>query len=493
MEADNPYTKIDKLNSTAREIYKASPEEAQELAYKAVEMATDEYYLRGVAEGHNVLYWLYLKEYHNREKANYHLKAYKAANTELKELIDLSSLNYAKGYRLYAAGNYTDATPLLLDSYDIAVQQRAPKKAATSLYTVALIFKQTGWPDKSISYLNKIATDEISDEFKISVFKLKGMLYYDRKNYVKAIEAYNSGIQIAKERGDNKQTIKLLEAVALPLIHTRQYQEASETIQLGLKLADDTGDRHLYAELLMKQGLLMEKQNRYAESIGYHTEATVIFSSTGHTGSIASAYLALSHVYSLAGDSKLAREAALKGLAYQDEAPYGTAMELLQNMSLLSRNLGDETAYYKYRSEALSLQNKDLQSSHYEGVHKAELDYRSRVGQQELDEFLAAHEQAMADKRIKQYAVLLGILLLISVTIIMVLNLAPMRQYDKMIRTNHTGLLKVMASIDEWMKHLRLMRPEPVAKPAAPDEHDLHDIPRRKRDDDDDDGKPFED
>ncbi|MFA0961462.1 hypothetical protein AB9P05_06625 [Roseivirga sp. BDSF3-8] len=472
---DNPYARVDHLISTARATYETDPKEAEQAALKALEIAKAEYYLKGIQNSHNVLQWVYLYRLQDNTKATYHQQEYEIASHKLEKVQDIGALNYSKGHHLYALGKYTEATPFLFEAYESYLETREPEKAGYSLYTISLIFQQTGWPEKGIQYLNKIHLDEIPASFQVSVLKLKGVLYYELQQYDKAISSYTEGMSVAKAERDKVATLKLMNALTLPLIDSKAYDEARRIIGEGKSLAQELNDREKLGEVLQKEGLLYERLGAYERAIEANKTAGGLFRYAGNQERMAMVQLDLSHLHKLKGEYEKALAAGLEGTALENIS-HQTKTQLYNNLSTIAQLNNDQLNHFRYENEALRMEKTSLENSHHVGVHKAELDYRTMLEDRALDELLVTHEENRFAYDLKRYAILASVVLMACVLVMFLLNQGPMRRYDKLLGIMHQRMMHMYDEVGKSMERLNKLFPlaNAIHKPAPPDEHDIH-------------------
>ncbi|MFA0961667.1 tetratricopeptide repeat protein [Roseivirga sp. BDSF3-8] len=473
-ETNNVYHTVDRFIQQARDLYKEQPEDAEHIALKALELSKKNFYLKGEKNSHNVLYWIYLKGNVDQQKAEYHLKAYEATSNRMDKLNDLGALNYSKGYHLYKTGEFTSALAYLLEAYDIYLVDNKPNKAGHALYTIALIFYKNDLPDQGIRYAKKIEIDSLAAPMQINTLQLLGMLHYEAAHYDEAIVAYSEAISVAETAGDKLAGARIKRALSLSLMEAEQFDEAKEVIQQGLQVAAEIEhSQNLTGELLLNEAYLYEKMDQPGLGIRSINKAIPLFEETGNFALLAQANQALSHNHFTLKNYEEAKDFALKGLRYKDEARANTLIDLYTNLSTYCRELGDETGYYKYAHEALKVDHAALQSSQKLGLQKAELSYRNDSEIRDLEADIITHEAYMSQSRNIRWAIIGGIVLTLAVLFILLLNYGPIRHYERRVDKAHSLGLNIMEQLDKIMKAMSL-KSEKVSPPEGPDETDLH-------------------
>ncbi|MGB3183900.1 MAG: hypothetical protein WBB45_21080 [Cyclobacteriaceae bacterium] len=469
---DNVYLTVDKSIQKARDLYKDTPEESKEIALQALALSEKEYYLKGIKNSHNVLYWLYLQEYDNQEKATYHLKAYEAASNKVEQLQDLGALNYSKGLHLYNKGDYSSALPYLFESYDIYSLDNRLRQAGYSLYTAILILRKASLPHRGIKYIKKIDFESLDNTYQISTKKLEGLLYTDIGDIEKALASFKSAASLATDNVSAKAHI--LSSISLAHINLGQFTEAKTSIDEGLGLTQELNDDRLRADFYQKLGLLNEEKGNYQQAATYYAKAGGLYLSVNMPSDLFNIQNDLLHIYLVAGEYKKALSEGLSGLELVDNGDYGIKKKFYENLSTLSQRLGNEADYYKYQHKAALLQVDQLQNSQKVGVHKAELTYRNETEIRALETDIISHEQYMTKSRNMRWAIITSIVLTLAVLLIILLNRIPMRAYEGRVEKAHNLGLTIMEQLNGMIKAMSATRSGKISPPEAPDETDLY-------------------
>lgn len=131
--------------------------------------------------------------------------------------------------------------------------------------------------DKALDILNDIPLDNLYNELSIEIVNATGLIYYQQKNFKKALSSFYCGMQKITEDVDFKIQAKLLFNYTLTLEESDRNKEALDTLLSGIELLLENDSLFLLGDYYYTKGFIYDKLNNYEEAISNLKLAQMIF------------------------------------------------------------------------------------------------------------------------------------------------------------------------------------------------------------------------
>ena len=227
-----------------------------------------------------------------------------------------------------------------------------------------------------------------------SALNLKGIGYYVKSDFPKALSNYQRSLKIKEEIGDKSGIGQTLSNIGLIYNRWGDYIKALDYHQRSLKISEDLKNKRRIASILISIGNVYGNQDDYPKAIDYYQRSLKINEEIGEKSRIA---IALNNI----------------AVAYQGQEEYVNAMEYLQRslkikeeigeksgIALILLNIGINHMNQNNNNKALSYCNKSLEhakkiSNLFVQKESCECLYEVYKAQGNGNKALAYHEQML--------------------------------------------------------------------------------------------------
>lgn len=483
IDSSSNFKTVNYLNKKARNLSKDNPEEAIELAKKALLVSEEIVYLEGQKQSHNTLYFIYLNQLNDIDKAQYHEKAFSAIDIEMDKVKDLAYANYQKGYTLYKQNKLAESLPYLFEAKDMFRTQGQLKNEAYALYAISKVFEKIGKYEQGLSYLNQASFESIDESFLWSAYYHKGILLVKLNKFKEAKSAYLESHTLIKKLNKPSKEMMVLNDLARVNVLLDEYDKSDLFIDKGIAIAEVLNDSNFLFQFYLKRGFRYQKENRFDEAIIWNKKAELIADELQNVEYGAMALLALSHCYYERNEITDAIRTAKEGVTKSENFNNETRKDLLNNYSFFSGLVGDSVAYYKYQGKLKDISLNDYATSQKVAVTKAELAYKEKTELAKYDTYIEDVRKEIAEDERQGKFYLMGFGFLCAFIILLLAMRKPAQFF-------YHSTERIMFLIEElqagFKKRLAgegppLPEMAPLKKPEPPDERDIHNLWRKDR------------
>ena len=164
-----------------------------------------------------------------------------------------------------------------IDSLRAAVQTSSDTLRVDALNSLAyeLAFSD---PEEAGELANQSIEESIALNYAKGLFggyRVLGISYDLRSEYVKAIDAYKKGLPIANQLNDASLKASILNVLGVAYYHLSQYGIALENFLQALKLAEELNQPRHLANIYTNIGLVYHDQNDLDRALDYYEKALV--------------------------------------------------------------------------------------------------------------------------------------------------------------------------------------------------------------------------
>lgn len=393
--AKNNTEKVTSLNDLAWEMSDRDPDTAIIISTQALHLAEKEKSEIGIAKTYHQLgtfHWLkgsYLISLDHYSKA---LAIWDRLERSVPAS-DRRSIIYNKGITLgniglvyMEQGNYAKALDHYFRSLKIAEKLDDKESIAIKLSNIGIVYLEQGDHGKALEYyLKALELDkEMGNKTQIGMTLGNiGIVYKEQEEYDKALDYFFKALDAAENDEDLDGIATWLGSIGDIYYKQGEKNKALDHYFKALKTAEEMGNRSLVAHQLSNIGLFYKDEKKYREAEEYLLRALALDDSTGSLYQVMNNEEHLSELYSTTGKHALALEHYKRYAAVRDS---------IFSEESTKRSVQAEMNYEFEKKQA---------------VQKAEHE----------KEVIALEAENRIQKNTRNYIILIGLMLLVTVTL----------------------------------------------------------------------------
>ena len=187
----------------------------------------------------------------------------------------------------------------------------------------------------------------------------KGVSFYIRGDYAKAVEYYTRSLKIKEELGDKSGITGSLNNIGLIYNHQGDYTKAIDYCARSLIIYEELEDKKGIATSLNNIGNIYVDQGDYSRAIDYCTRSLKIKEELGNKNGIASSLNNIGNIYADHGDYARAIDYYTKSLKISEELgdKNGIAASL-NNIGMIYDYQGNKTKAMDYYTRSLKIEEE---------------------------------------------------------------------------------------------------------------------------------------
>lgn len=190
-----------------------------------------------------------------------------------------------KGIFYYRINSFSQALKHYEEALRISREVKSMEDESVCLTNIAEIYLDLGNYEKSLEYsIEALNIDQIIKNESIAIdlnnigitFQRRGELLNKKKDFYKALKFYNECLNVAKEKGDKRTEIQVLNNIGF--IHTglENYNKALEFLVLGLKKAEEICDFESKSMIFNNIGIIHFRKGNIQKSIWNYSKAIAL-------------------------------------------------------------------------------------------------------------------------------------------------------------------------------------------------------------------------
>lgn len=315
----NDTIKVNMLNETARKVYYTDINQTFALSVRALELAEELGYKKGIAEAYRLkgIYYYYLQKYLNAfENLNRSLDLYDectgCVTEKAQTLANLGDvLVYFKPDSIQLAiGVYREAITLLDQMNELG-------RKSGVLINMGRIYWKEGDYSETIDVLNKALDIELllGNKMRIAAcLSNLGILHKSLGDYNLSLSKYLDACRYFEEIHSNFHLLECYCNIGNVLSAMGRYDEALTYYQKTLDLSDQIGSSNPSINAIIGLGEIFKKQGRYQQALESFQQALVISDSLKYSEGILHTYLLIGETYFVLGKYNEAQKYSNKSL-----------------------------------------------------------------------------------------------------------------------------------------------------------------------------------
>jgi len=209
-------------------------------------------------------------------------------------------------------------------------------KAAERALNTFAIETAIRYLDTALDSLRKSNDIDDEDEKKISILTRIGELAYDISNTEKALEAFNSLLDLSEENGDDKKKADSLRWIAHTYRDSQEFQKAHDLYNRALEIYKDIDEDKGIADTKRGLGYLLWREGRFDEAIELYGHVVEIAKDIDEKQILSLTYIEMGNIYAQRGYNDKAIE------YYERSVPPLKEHNGYKNIARAYNNMGDQ-------------------------------------------------------------------------------------------------------------------------------------------------------
>lgn len=369
-------------------------DKAEEFARKALQIAKDENYKKGIADGNSNLGITKIIKGNAAEAiANFESAEVLYRELKLDELLarNYSNLAIAKS----EIGSDDDALENFLKSLEILEKTENYSQISGTQYNIGHLYYRKSNMERARKYFNAALESAQKDNNLRSIanaYSGIGRVNIHNKNFVDAENDYTRVLQIRKKMQDSLQiTYTYIELAGLKR-RQKEFEKALNYTDSALTVAEKMGAEIQKGDILFERGRIFYDTEQYPDAISSFKEALIIAEETDNLRTITDNLGYISKTYEIMGDS-------------------GLALRFLNDFIIAND----------------SLNNMDARNE----INRLEMVYESRKKQQEIVSLKTSNK---IEQRWRTILILVIVLLVITIILVARLYLVKKKNEEEILR-----------------------------------------------------------
>ncbi|MEP6795033.1 MAG: tetratricopeptide repeat protein [Saprospiraceae bacterium] len=261
---------------------------------------------KGIADLYNNIGNIYLDQGKYNEALFNYTTAIKYRE-KLSDKLGISASYNNLGIVYHSQGKYSEALKYYLLSLALDEELGDKNGVARSNINIGMIYEAQGNFQNALKYFfdtNKVCIEIGNKECIAGTYNNIGDIYEQLGNEDDALKYYLLSLELSKNMGDKQQIANTSDNIGAIYRKQENYTEALRYHKLSLEISKELDDQPGIAGCLANLGELNIEMNEPDSAKKYYQDAIIIFKEMGLKDRIAEAYLALSRVDSILGDSQ---------------------------------------------------------------------------------------------------------------------------------------------------------------------------------------------
>lgn len=276
--------KVNVLNNLSYAIANINPEQSREYATQAIALATQINYQHGYASGIDIMGTYYERLGDYAKALEYKFQALRI-HEQINDIGGIAKSLNNIGVIYYRQKNFERSLEYYEKALAIMQKQNKPYAVAVYLLNIGEIYQEKGdyakaieYQEKSMEISKKIANMEDCIAFSLGII---GKCYAAQGKYTKALENMRQTMQIFESINDKISLAEYLVESGNVYIAMKNYTEASKNFQRAIQISTDIGDSNWlkYAHLGLAKTYAAQKnfEKAYLHQVQYDSLKDIVF------------------------------------------------------------------------------------------------------------------------------------------------------------------------------------------------------------------------
>ncbi|WP_198145100.1 tetratricopeptide repeat protein [Microscilla marina] len=357
--------RVDTYNQLARNLQKSDTTQAALYYTKAVRLATQHAYAKGLANAHYLKGWAHLAKQRYTQAEILMNKALQVARKAQNKASEM------KAYQGLAAVYFYKESPKEAEAYcqqiiALAQELKKPQVILSTRFNMALLYDQLKIYDKALSYYTqclKLSQQLKDTQTTMEVYACLAEMYQTKSDYDKALESYQKALAMQQKSRDSMGVANTYNNVGMVYSSKGNYKQAfamyfkALAIQEKLKPTRDNKER--LANTINNIGVLYYEQKDYPKAKEYYERNLKISLENKNEESIATAYNNLALVFEHTHQYPQAEAYYKKCIQLGKKIDYQQILGWAYNgMAIIRQKAGQYAKAEKWVNQAIDIRKK---------------------------------------------------------------------------------------------------------------------------------------
>lgn len=366
--------------------------------------------------------------------------------------------------------NYSEALRHYLISLKIRQTFGKDEDVARSMVNIALVYRKLGLYRNARKYIEDarktIENIEAKPDLRIYIYQNLGNVFYDQKEYEKAISAYQKALELSERKGDELQISRLLKNISQCYLDWGKISLARSTISQSIKIALRNNQASELADQYNTLGNIEKQAGNYQLAIAHYTRAAEKYQQSSNLDGKALCLRKTGEVYGILGNGKDAENFIKESIKIgeQTKNPYLISLGLL-SLSELSKKQGNYAKalalYQKHIRIRDSLDNIKRSEANLEAHINLELDKTKseiKLIEAEVEALRARVEldkERMGKQKAQRNLLILVVVFMVFVTAAALYLFRQKKYYAKLQRDKYEEVSQINEMLKESQAELQ--------------------------------------
>ncbi|OFY67300.1 MAG: hypothetical protein A3H98_02265 [Bacteroidetes bacterium RIFCSPLOWO2_02_FULL_36_8] len=275
--------RVKSLNALFSEHISSKPEKALEYAQRALELAENTKWKKGIAATLGNVGLVYWNQGDYPKALEYYFRALKI-DKELGNKNGIAGHLGNIGIVYWNQGDYPKALNYYFRTLKIGEELGDKKRIAIQLGNIGLVYDEQGNNPKALDYYFRALkiNEELGNKNGIAICLGNiGIVYHEQGDYPKALDYYFKAFNMDEELGNKNGIARHLGNIGIVYRNQGDYPKALEYYFKVLKMAEELGNKNSISAILGNIGLLYTKTGNFQKAESYLESALIVSDSIG--------------------------------------------------------------------------------------------------------------------------------------------------------------------------------------------------------------------
>ncbi len=445
----NPKEKFKILHQLGEIYFKEEPEQAAEYGRRALIVARDDNYKKGLLQANDLLGSLY-RQFGNYDSSMfYHRQAMEQLESVNQPLMEARALNNVA--RLYQSANKLDSALVYYKKSLIIKEKHGdPEDISNTLINIGVLnWRQANYIKAQEYFFEALEIKRENNappEIIAAILTNIGTINFMTEKYDLALKYYKESLQIKRETGDKPGMGTVTNNIASVYLKQEKLDSAMLFMEQALAIKRDLKEKRGIAGVLNNMATVAKKQQNYSKALEYNNQALEIREEMGDKRGMAASYTNLGSLYILQNSLAKSEGALLKAQQIAEENDFKRILEnIYLNLSELFVERNNNSKALEYYKKYHELREELLSEQSLQRIEELEQKYRQQQQTEELKRKEAENKlittQLSSSKR-KQAFLWLVVILFVIIVLLLVYQNYIKRKYNKKLEEANADLDK---------------------------------------------------
>ncbi len=418
LKANFDTQKVDILTKLSWELKNNSPEEALTEVNRAIILAKELDYTRGLGKAYKTL--AVIKWYQSELETcqlylDTALKYFKLCNDKDGEADVYNNL----GLSYHSVGEYGQASEYYLKALKIRLETNDIKGMQIAYNNLGVLYEETGIYEKSLEYYSEalhISKDHAEETQLTESYTNIGNVYSEMQDYEAALENYSNAFSLFESQNDIRGLAYTRNSIGQAKARLGHVEEAFENYHASLILFDSLNDKIGKAETLRNLGGSYLEQDLFKEALGKFEESLIISQQINDKVGKIDSYNHIGKIYIKLNKPYLAITILTKAIRLAEESNnLSKRRDAYEQISIAYSEVGDYENAYTYREKHAKVTYEMYNQEKAQAISRLSTLYEFEEQEREIANL--TNLQMLSEERLKRNQLKIYVLLIVALSI----------------------------------------------------------------------------